>query len=63
MKLKDWAFEKNISMADYGDTKYFAGKTEKRAWEGKETEFSYRGSHILASEIQNFKRRRPRDEC
>ena len=63
MRLKDRAFERNISMADYDDTKYVAAKIEKRAWEGKETEFSYRGSHILASEIQNFKRRRPRDEC
>jgi hypothetical protein len=58
-KLKEWKFEKHISM---GDMKIIVAKQQKRHKEGKETVFIHCSNEILSERIETFKRRKIANE-
>ncbi|KAF8851558.1 hypothetical protein BDZ45DRAFT_144454 [Acephala macrosclerotiorum] len=54
-KLKEWGFDKNLTMAEM---KIAVAKAEKRYTEdGKDTVFFHRGDFIPPAKVQNWKRR------
>ncbi|PQE32582.1 hypothetical protein CJF32_00004115 [Rutstroemia sp. NJR-2017a WRK4] len=54
-KLKEWKFDKNLSIKDM---QVVVAKQQKRAREGKDTVFIHGSAEITSERIENFKRRK-----
>ncbi|PQE24410.1 hypothetical protein CJF31_00002664 [Rutstroemia sp. NJR-2017a BVV2] len=58
-KLKEWKFEKHISM---GDMNIIVAKQQQRHKEGKDTVFTHCSNEVSAERIETFKRRKVANE-